>query len=735
MCICIAAKQFALRCLLVLGLVFAATATFAQTYDWSNPTKILYPGVKYAKVTYSSPRNMVFHCLQIDLASPGIRLHTQERYEPWVANVNEFLRKTTRKWIYQTQSQNRKVLAAVNTTEMTPYPGSGYNAEVAAELMGFCVSAGTIVSPSYGYGETTPGFYYDASGLMYLKTGVTNQPVGTLDTVITCMFGYELINGVPQVMGTDLNCRTTYGLSQDGRYLYLLTCDGKTTTSQGATHQEMGAEALKFGAYNAQGMDGGGSTTMAWWNPASGSADKSTLLNVPVGNGSTAGTERTVHSYGVYKVSATSLSWNLGDNFTTNGPNPFYVHDGGKWEYGYCASLGAALQTYPYKGTYATNIPNWFMDSATSLTYGNMNKNVGASAYEEAGSPGGFHWDPGDACLLSPTDAESASKAVARFKALNPGTYSLDVTFYGRNYLAGSTSDVYIQKNGTTTIAYGTVSGFAGTAANNWEDAFGTNPWVTYTGSVSLNAGDTLDFVVGKGGDTGADLIGLDATITLDTGSISGTVTSGGSPVADALIKSNGDVWAVTDASGNYSIPMAPAGTYNLTAGKSGYADQTESVTVASGQNTDRDFTLTSLILFYDGFESGNFTAGGWTNSGCDIQTTYKYAGSRAARFNSSDSLTKALSTAGSSGITVQYARYTRSCETDDHFISEWSADGGSNWTTLEDLTGNSGWTVKTYNLPAGADNNPNFRLRFRTSHNGSLDYAYLDEVRIIRAP
>jgi alpha-mannosidase len=137
--------------------------------------------------------------------------------------------------------------------------------------------------------------------------------------------------------------------------------------------------------------------------------------------------------------------------------------------------------------------------------------------------------------------------------------------------------------------------------------------------------------------------------------------------------------------------------------------------------------------LFSDGFESNNFTTGGWTNSGCTLGSTYKYAGTYAAIFNSSDSLTKAFSTVGYKDIQVKYARYTRSCETDDHFMVEWY--NGSAWTVLEDLTGNSSWTVMTWTLPSGAFNNANFQLRCRTSHNASNDYAYLDEVQILGNP
>jgi len=40
-----------------------------------------------------------------------------------------------------------------------------------------------------------------------------------------------------------------------------------------------------FGAHVGINMDGGGSTTMAWWNQDAAEADKCQLLNIPVGAG------------------------------------------------------------------------------------------------------------------------------------------------------------------------------------------------------------------------------------------------------------------------------------------------------------------------------------------------------------------------------------------------------------------------------------------------------------------
>ena len=107
--------------------------------------------------------------------------------------------------------------------------------------------------------------------------------------------------------------------------------------------------------------------------------------------------------------------------------------------------------------------------------------------------------------------------------------------------------------------------------------------------------------------------------------------------------------------------------------------------------------------------------------------------GSYAAQLVSNDSLVNAFSTTDYNNVQVQYARCTSNCTSSCQFICEWY--NGSSWTTLEDQTGNSPWTVQTFTLPASAANNANFQLRFRTSGNGSTNYAYLDAVSIIGQP
>lgn len=67
--------------------------------------------------------------------------------------------------------------------------------------------------------------------------------------------------------------------------LFVLVVDGRRHSSAGATTAELGQWLLDYGAHDGINMDGGGSSTLAWWNNNATSEDKIELLNRPVGNG------------------------------------------------------------------------------------------------------------------------------------------------------------------------------------------------------------------------------------------------------------------------------------------------------------------------------------------------------------------------------------------------------------------------------------------------------------------
>jgi hypothetical protein len=165
--------------------------------------------------------------------------------------------------------------------------------------------------------------------------------------------------------------------------------------------------------------------------------------------------------------------------------------------------------------------------------------------------------------------------------------------------------------------------------------------------------------------------------------------------------------------------------------------DDQVKVVIPNLQNRDActlNVTLSSLA-FSDGFESG--LSSGWQNNGCSATTSQKFSGSGSVLLNNSDSLTKSFSTVNLKNIQIRYARLTQNfISWNNTFVAEWSSDGGTTWTMLESLSSNSGWTLRAYDLPASAENNANFKIRFRVTQGIlPLGESHVDDVRIVGDP
>ncbi len=62
---------------------------------------------------------------------------------------------------------------------------------------------------------------------------------------------------------TQPNPRTAVGVSRDGKRLFLVTVDGRQSLSRGVSLTDLAALLLRYGAWNAINLDGGGSTAMS----------------------------------------------------------------------------------------------------------------------------------------------------------------------------------------------------------------------------------------------------------------------------------------------------------------------------------------------------------------------------------------------------------------------------------------------------------------------------------------
>ena len=247
------------------------------TYDWSN-SRSLADGIRYAKASTDTPRKMVIHCLQIDVTNPRIDFHTTGRSEKWELGKTETKRQTTRNFVRELREKQVPVVVAINADAFSPWPAP-YAEETETDLLGLAVSDSTIVSES----GNTPSLTISTDRQVNIDSDVDQEERRRLDTAISG-FGLCLANGVVPDSGDDVHPRTAIGLSANKGMLYLMVIDGRQPSSHGATVSETGRWLLYFGAADGINLDGGGSTTMAFWNEESESEDKCELLNSPVGN-------------------------------------------------------------------------------------------------------------------------------------------------------------------------------------------------------------------------------------------------------------------------------------------------------------------------------------------------------------------------------------------------------------------------------------------------------------------
>jgi len=249
-----------------IGIVAAALCgTVAQAVIVTvDPWVPLYQGVdlghgqQQAQVT--GERNHQVLCLRIDLTNPDIRLFTTPHctnscgQDTLSENASLFL-------------ENYGLQVVVNGAfyESSAGPndqplGTPYNVE------GLAISLGDLVSPADDATRATALLFTTNNQAIFLPT---NAPPGTNTAgIYTAISGDrpELINGVNVQTGAntnDLDPRTAMGLSQDRRYLYLMTIDGRQPGwSDGADFSSVAEWLKRFGAWDGINVDGGGSTIM-----------------------------------------------------------------------------------------------------------------------------------------------------------------------------------------------------------------------------------------------------------------------------------------------------------------------------------------------------------------------------------------------------------------------------------------------------------------------------------------
>ncbi len=249
----------------------AALVVSAKPIDWAKAEQV-QKGTRLAKLALETPRLMKVNVMRVDLSTPGLRFACTGRDEKWGEPMPDFpslpirtKRERTSVFLQQQRAAGRNAVVAFNTTPWSPWCHP--YTHVYADPAGLNISDGVVVSDRKR--AKNPLFVAWKDGRCEITDSI---PPNRYKDVQVANSGFDIIlrNGKrtgSSKRGPDLNPRMAVGLSADKRWLYLVTVDGRQKDwSLGASYADLCDILLDAGAADGVNMDGGGSTTLLYWN-------------------------------------------------------------------------------------------------------------------------------------------------------------------------------------------------------------------------------------------------------------------------------------------------------------------------------------------------------------------------------------------------------------------------------------------------------------------------------------
>ena len=273
--------------MIVRQLIAAALCLWAAVAGAQETVRRPFQGVTHIARVETSPRALRMHVVLVDLTAPGIRFKVTPPEGP-----RETIRQTTLQFLEAERAQ-----VAVNAHFFLPWPS--YNPF--ASLVGLAASEGVVYS-SFESPEQSYAIVTDAPALNIDRRNraviVRSRPVGSdrdVDPRVTLWntvagsaqivtngvktipaYGAQLTAGGPGDYSSgkswydQLNARTAIGLANRERTLVLFTVD-RASGSLGLTVGEVADLLIRdYRVEQALNLDGGGSTTLAMEDPATG---------------------------------------------------------------------------------------------------------------------------------------------------------------------------------------------------------------------------------------------------------------------------------------------------------------------------------------------------------------------------------------------------------------------------------------------------------------------------------
>lgn len=267
-----------LAALLVSSAAFGAACP--ESVDWSA-AHAFAPGMQCLHVTLDEPRLMENYMVRVDLRTPGLRVTGTGRASNWGERMSDVtnrvllvdtVRQRTRDFLEEHRAHGTNMVLAVNTAPWSPWEPPFTHRY--AQLPHLTVLNGEVVSHTEKRGVMLVVF---TNNVAVVTNALDDADIASV-AIAHPGFGIIMRGGNPLAKRNPdrpakLAPRTAFGISADGRYLYVLVVDGRQKGySHGADMLDLALLLKAAGASDAINVDGGGSSTLVRWDGEKGEA-------------------------------------------------------------------------------------------------------------------------------------------------------------------------------------------------------------------------------------------------------------------------------------------------------------------------------------------------------------------------------------------------------------------------------------------------------------------------------
>ncbi len=251
--------------------------TSSQRMFW-NGAQPVAEGILLEKLELDEPRLMKAYVMRVDLATKGLAFTGTGRDENWGKQMPDY---TNRVCLIDTR---RERTADFVRRMRAPVEEGGRGLDLVAafntEPWGPFESPWThkyanVYSPMYCDGEVVSKKAFGKGAIFVVWKNGDADIVGEITEAQTndvwiAHTGFNIIMRQGEDIckpGGSLAPRTAVGLSANRRWLFLLVVDGRQEEwSLGADMHDLVDILRRAGAYDAMNMDGGGSSTLVYWD-------------------------------------------------------------------------------------------------------------------------------------------------------------------------------------------------------------------------------------------------------------------------------------------------------------------------------------------------------------------------------------------------------------------------------------------------------------------------------------